>query len=103
MADALLKGMIDHHTWENINGDMTPQRRADLMALLLQYKERLPGNASFTVVSADGIRRIGVVGKNFTDLSHRGYFRALRDGGHDFSISNAEEGHRSWRRDSTST
>jgi signal transduction histidine kinase len=92
MADALLKGMLDHLTWDDFNGDMSASRRAEVLARLLQYKERLPGIASFTVVGADGVRRIGAVGKNFTDLSHRGYFQALRDGGLDFYISNAEEG-----------
>ncbi|MBK6616252.1 ATP-binding protein [Ottowia sp.] len=92
LADALLKGMIDHLTWDDFNGEMTPERRATVLARLVQYRERLPGIASFTVIGADGIRRIGVVGQNFTDLNKRGYFQALKAGGVDFFISNAEEG-----------
>lgn len=91
LADALLQGIIDHLTWNDFNGVMAHERRQDVLKLLRQYRDRFPGIASFTVIGADGIRRIGVAGKDFTTLSHRGYFKALRDGQESF-ISNAEEG-----------
>jgi signal transduction histidine kinase len=91
LAETLLKGMIDHLREEDFNGIMAPERRFEVMGDLKRYRERLPGIASFTLIGPDGIRRIGVVGKDGADLSYRGYFKALRNG-QDLYISDAEEG-----------
>jgi len=91
VADVILRDMLDYLTWTDFNGTMTPERRNGVLGYLTRHRERLPGIASFTVIGADGIRRIGVVGRNFTNLSDRGYFQACRDG-RDFFISNVEDG-----------
>jgi signal transduction histidine kinase len=91
LADVILKDMLDYLTWNDFNGTITEQRRAQVLEYLKRHKERMPGIASFTVVGADGIRRIGAVGEDFTNLSHRGYYKALRDGRDSF-ISNVEDG-----------
>jgi len=91
-ADALLVEMLDHVDFADLNTDVSPERRAVIEAVLNTHWKRLPNIASFTLIGADGIRRYGVVNKNFTDLSTRGYFISLRDGGQDLYISQAEEG-----------
>jgi signal transduction histidine kinase len=91
VADVILRDMLDYLTWSDFNGTMTPERRHQVLGYLTRHRERLPGIASFTVIGADGIRRIGVVGKDFTNLSDRGYFQACRDG-REFFISNVEDG-----------
>lgn len=91
LADVILKDLSDHLTVRDFGAPLSPERRAEVLTLLRQHRERLPGIASFTLVGADGIRRIGVVGKDGTDLSDRGYFKALRDG-QEFFISNVEDG-----------
>jgi hypothetical protein len=96
IADVILRDMLDFLTWDDFNGTMTPERRSKVLGYLRAHRDRLPGIASFTLVGADGIRRIGVVGKDFTNLSDRGYFQACRDG-RDFYISNVEDGRASGR------
>lgn len=91
VADVILRDMLDYLAWDDFNGPMSPERRSQVLAYLRAHKGRLPGIASFTVIGADGIRRIGVVGNDFTDLSDRGYFKACREG-RDFFISNVEDG-----------
>jgi len=91
VADVILRDMLDWLTYEDFNGTMSPERRTQVLGYLTRHRERLPGIASFTVVGADGIRRIGVAGKDFTNLADRGYFQASRDGRESF-ISNVEEG-----------
>jgi signal transduction histidine kinase len=91
VADVILRDMLDFLHDEDFNGKMRPERRKEVLSYLTRHRERLPGIASFTVIGANGIRRIGVVGKDFTDLSDRGYFRACRDG-REFFVSNIEDG-----------
>lgn len=91
LADNLMLGVLDNLHWSDFNEPLSPERHAQIVVLLKRYRDRLPGIASFTIVGADGIRRAGVVGKDGTDLSHRGYFQALKDGKETF-ISNAEQG-----------
>jgi signal transduction histidine kinase len=91
VADVILRDMAEHLTLDDFNGTMSPERRRNVLAILKRHRERLPGIASFTLIGTDGIRRIGVVGKDLTDLSHRGYFQALRDG-REFFISDVESG-----------
>lgn len=91
VTDVILRDMLDFLTNEDFNGTMTTARRAQVLGYLTRHRERLPGIASFTVVGADGIRRIGVAGKDFTDLSDRAYFQACRDG-KEFFVSNVEDG-----------
>jgi|SRR5438105_3358177 len=91
LADVILKDMLDYLTWDDFNGTMTAERRREVLTYLTRHRERMPGIASFTVIGADGIRRIGAVGKDFTNLSDRGYFQALK-GGRPFFISNVEDG-----------
>lgn len=92
MADQIIKSLLAHMDDELFNGSVSDARRADFERLLTEHRARLPGIASFTVVGADGIRRFGVVGKNFTDLHQRGYFMALQAGEGDFFVSPAEAG-----------
>lgn len=91
LADALLLGVMDQLQWSDFNEPMTPQRHAQVVRILKRHQDRLPGIASFSIVGVDGIRRAGVINKDGTDLSARGYFRFLA-AGNDFFISNAEEG-----------
>lgn len=91
LADALLLGAMDQLTWADFNEPMTPERHAQVVEILSRHRARLPGIASFTIIGADGIRRAGVVNKDGTDLSGRGYFQAIK-GGKDSYISNAEDG-----------
>jgi signal transduction histidine kinase len=91
VADVLLRDVFEYLTWEDFNGTMSADRREQVLGYLTRHRDRLPGIASFTIVGADGIRRIGVVGKDFTNLSDRGYYKALRDG-REFFISNVEDG-----------
>lgn len=91
LADALVLGVMDQLTWADFNEPMTPERHAQVVEVLKRHRARLPGIASFTIIGADGIRRAGVVNKDGTDLSTRGYFQAIK-GGKDSFISNAEEG-----------
>lgn len=90
LADVILKDVSEHLTAEDFN-NMTPDRRREVLGYLTRHRERLPGIASFTLVGADGIRRIGVVGKDFTNLSQRLYFKALREG-REFFITDVEDG-----------
>lgn len=91
LADALVLGVMDQLTWADFNEPMTPERHAQVVEILNRHRARLPGIASFTIIGADGIRRAGVVNKDGTDLSTRGYFQAIK-GGKDSYISNAEDG-----------
>src|ERR1035437_6429708 len=91
LAELLIAGVMDRLSWNDFNGTMTPERRLEVTGFLKQNRDRLPGIASFTIIGLDGIRRIGLVGKDFTNLSHREYFLALRDGKNSY-ISHVEEG-----------
>lgn len=91
MADQIIKSLLVHMDDSLFNGQVPDARRAAFEALLAEHRARLPGIASFTVVGEDGIRRFGVVGKNFTDLSERGYYKALK-AGQDSFVSPAESG-----------
>lgn len=91
LADVILRDMQDNVTAADLNGMLTPERKQTLYTYLSQHRTRLPGIASFTLIGADGIRRVGVTGKDGTNLSDRGYFIELR-GGKDFFISNVEDG-----------
>lgn len=91
LADALVLGVMDQLTWADFNQPMTPDRHAEVVEILQRHRARLPGIASFTIIGADGIRRAGVINKDGTDLSARGYFQAIK-GGKDLFMSNAEEG-----------
>lgn len=91
-ADALLLEVIDHLSYEDMNTDVAAKRREEINTVLLAHWHRLKNIASFTIIGADGIRRYGVVNKNFTDLSKRNYFIHLRDGTKDTFVSKAEEG-----------
>jgi signal transduction histidine kinase len=91
VADVILRDMLDFLTYNDFNGAMSPGRHDQILAYLTRHRERLPGIASFTVIGADGIRRVGVVGKDSTNLSDRGYFQACRDG-REFFVSNVEDG-----------
>jgi len=91
VADVILRDMLDFLAHDDFNGTMSPERRQQVLGYLARHRERLPGIASFTLIGADGIRRIGVVGKDFTNLSDRGYFQACREGRESF-VSNVENG-----------
>jgi len=92
LADVILRDIADNLTIQDFTDKpLPPARHAQVLKLLQDHRNRLPGIASFTLIGADGIRRIGVVGKDFTDLSDRGYFIATRDGQPLF-ISNVEDG-----------
>lgn len=92
MADQIIKSLLVHMDDSLFNGEVSEARRAGFERLLAEHRSRLPGIASFSVVGADGIRRFGVVGKNFTDLHHRGYFKALQAGTQEVFVSPAESG-----------
>jgi hypothetical protein len=89
LADVILKDLQDYVTTDDLNGPLTPQRKQQLFTYLSQHRTRLPGIASFTLIGADGIRRVGVVGQDGTNLSDRGYFIELRNG-KDFYISGVQ-------------
>lgn len=91
VADVILRDISDHFTADDFTKPMSTARRAEVLLLLRKHRERLPGIASFSLIGPDGIRIIGAVGKDGTDLSDRGYFKALRDGQEAF-ISNVEDG-----------
>lgn len=91
-AQGLLMEIEDHLTFEDMNSDVPPKRREEIEQLLYKHRERLKGIASFSIIGADGIRRYGVVGKNFTNLSDRGYFLALRNGTSKTFVSPSEDG-----------
>ncbi|MBX3756432.1 MULTISPECIES: cache domain-containing sensor histidine kinase [Burkholderiaceae] len=91
LADVILKDLQDYVTTDDLNGPLTPQRKQQLFTYLSQHRTRLPGIASFTLIGADGIRRVGVVGQDGTNLSDRGYFIELRNG-KDFYISGVQDG-----------
>lgn len=92
LADLVLRDMMDDLTWDDYNGPLTPsKRREEVYQKLIHHRDRVPGIASFTIVGADGIRRMGIVNKNGTDLSKRPYFIAIKNG-KDLFISNVEDG-----------
>lgn len=91
MADQIIKSLLVHMDDSLFNGQVSESRRVAFETLLAEHRARLPGIASFTVVGEDGIRRFGVVGKNFTDLSERGYYKVLK-AGQDSFVSPAESG-----------
>lgn len=91
MADVILRDLADHLTPEDFLQPISSGRKSHILKLLRDHRDRLPGIASFTLINADGIRIVGVVGPDGTDLSDRGYFKANRDG-QDFFISNVEDG-----------
>lgn len=91
VADVILRDMLDFLTEEDFVGEMSKARREQVLEYLKRHRQRLPGIASFTLIGTDGIRRIGVVGKDGTDLSDRGYFIACKEGKESF-ISNVEDG-----------
>ena len=91
VADVNLQGLADNLTWNDYNGTMTKERRNIVLEDLFRHKARVPGIASLTVVGADGIRRIGVVGNDFTNLSDRSYFKACKAGQKTY-ISQVENG-----------
>lgn len=92
MADQIIKSLLVHMDDTLFNGEVSEARRAGFERLLAEHRSRLPGIASFSVVGADGIRRFGVAGKNFTDLHARGYFKALQAGTQEVFVSPAESG-----------
>jgi diguanylate cyclase (GGDEF)-like protein len=92
MADQIIKSLLAHMDDELFNGEPDASRRAAFERLLAEHRSRLPGIASFSVLGADGIRRFGVAGKNFTDLHERGYFKALQAGKQETFVSPAESG-----------
>ena len=91
-AQGLLMEIEDHLTYEDMNTDVSPKRREEIEKLLHTHRDRLKGIASFTIIGADGIRRYGVVGKNFTDLNDRGYFKSLKSGQNNTFVSPNEDG-----------
>ena len=91
LADALVLGVMDQLEWSDFNLPMSTDRHAKVVEILNRHKARLPGIASFTIIGADGIRRAGVVNKDGTDLSSRGYFQTIK-AGKDSYMSNAEDG-----------
>lgn len=91
-AQGLLMEIEDNLTYEDMNSEVSPKRREVINDLLLKHRDRLKGIASFTIIGADGIRRYGVVGKNFTNLNDRGYFLALKTGKSNTFVSPNEDG-----------
>lgn len=92
LADVVLKDVMEDLTWGDFNEPITPsKRRDDVYRRLMRHKDRFPGIASFTIVGADGIRRLGVVNRDGTDLSSRGYYKELKQG-KEFFISGFENG-----------
>jgi len=92
LADFILKDAMEDMTWDDFNGSIKPSPRKDLVVKKLKnHQGRVPSIASFTAVGADGIRRVGIVNKNGTDLSSRTYFKELK-AGRDLYISNFEDG-----------
>lgn len=80
VGDIILQDMFDYLEWSDFNGVMSSPRRSQILRYLLAHKERFPGIASFTIVGADGIRRIGIIGKDYTDLTDRGYYKSCIEG-----------------------
>ncbi|WP_084267465.1 ATP-binding protein [Azohydromonas lata] len=91
MADVILRDLADHLTPGDFLQPITFERKAYILKLLRDHRDRLPGIASFTLINEQGIRIVGVVGQDGTDLSDREYFKANRDG-QDLFISNVEDG-----------
>lgn len=81
LADMVLRDMLDDLTWDDFNGPIanTP-RRAEIRERMQKHRSRMRGIASFTIIGADGIRRLGVVNKDGTDLSWRTYFQQVKMG-----------------------
>ena len=91
LADALVLGVMDQLEWSDFNLPMSTDRHAKVVEILNRHRARLPGIASFTIIGADGMRRAGVVNKDGTDLSSRGYFQTIKAGKVSY-MSNAEDG-----------
>ena len=92
LADFILKNTMEDMTWNDFNGPIGPSPRNDqIYKKLKNQQSRVPGIASFTLIGADGIRRLGITNKNGTDLNSRPYFIGLKAGG-DLYISNVEDG-----------
>lgn len=91
-AQGLLMEVEDHLSYEDMNAEVSPNRRDEIDRLLFLHQSRLKGIASFTIIGADGIRRFGVVGKNYTNLNDRGYFVALKSGTSTTFVSPNEDG-----------
>ncbi|NKF95669.1 histidine kinase [Ralstonia solanacearum] len=92
LADVVLKDVMEDLNWEDFNGPIVTSPRRDVVyRRLMRHKDRFPGIASFTIVGADGIRRLGIVNRDGTDLSSRGYFKELKQGKELF-ISRFENG-----------
>jgi len=92
LADFILKDTMEDMTWDDFNGSINSSPRKDrVVKKLKNHQSRVPSIASFTAVGADGIRRLGIVNKNGTDLSSRAYFKELK-AGRDLYISNFEDG-----------
>lgn len=92
MATALITSLMDHLTDADFNENITDARRKEVEQMLFKHRDRLSGIASFTIIGKNGIRKFGVVNKNFTDLSARPYFKKLKEGIDDTFVSSAEEG-----------
>lgn len=61
LADLVLRDTMDDLTWDDYNGPLTPsKRREEVYQKLIHHRDRVPGIASFTIIGADGIRRIGI-------------------------------------------
>lgn len=91
LADSLLKTMVDTLSCTDLTGTLSTARHEELRAALLRYRQRFPSVASFSVMGADGLRRVGIVGNDGVNLTGRAYFKALK-AGQDFFISNVEDG-----------
>lgn len=91
VADIILRDVLDELTDDDFNGAMSPTRKQQVHDYLVAHQARLPGIASFSIVGADGIRRVGAVGRDGTNLSDRAYFKELR-AGTEFYISKVQNG-----------
>lgn len=92
MADQIIKSLMMHLSDDDYNGKIDSKERNRIERILLEHRKRLPGIASFTIVGANGQRQFGVAGKNFTDLSERGYYKILKSSNLDLYVSPAEDG-----------
>ena len=91
-AQTLLMEVEDHMSFDDMNTDVSAKRRAEIEDMLHLHRGRLNGIASFSIIGADGIRRYGVVGKDFTNLNDRSYFQALKNGTSNSFVSPSESG-----------
>ena len=92
LADFILKDAIEDMSWDDFNGPIYPSAHKDkVRQKLLNHQGRVPSIASFTAIGVDGIRRVGIVNKDGTDLSNRPYFLGAKNGGNPY-ISNFEDG-----------